>query len=164
MSLFTRALVLACGSDQSVASLRPCSLSCGTTVSGPSPPDSRARLCHCRASPICQLDPLPTERHRVHHRGDRPMQQLHCEIRARGLTGLTPTDWVQRATRALLSSSPSFILNLSPATKSPSRFTWAELTAVVVPCRQHRCGHGSWPGCLCVVSGMRVRPTQALKT
>jgi hypothetical protein len=71
------------------------------------------------------------------------MQQLRRKIRACGLTGLTPTDWVQRATRALLSSSPSFILNLSLATKSPSRFTWAELTAVVVPCQQHRCGRGS---------------------
>jgi hypothetical protein len=49
MSLFTRALVLACGSGQSVASLRPCSLSCGTTVSGPSRASALVRATAARA-------------------------------------------------------------------------------------------------------------------
>jgi hypothetical protein len=48
------------------------------------------------------------------------------------------------------------ILNLSPTTNSPSRFSRAELTTTVVPGWQHRCGRSSWPGCLCAVSGVRA--------
>jgi hypothetical protein len=41
---------------------------------------------------LCSLDPLLTERRQIHHREDRPMQQLSRKIRGRRQTGLTPLD------------------------------------------------------------------------
>jgi hypothetical protein len=67
------------------------------------------------------------------HRGDRPMQQLHHEIRGHGLTELTPSGLGTKGDPCT-SSSPSFILNLLPTTNSPPRFSRAELTVVVVLC------------------------------
>jgi hypothetical protein len=70
----------------------------------------------------------PTERHRVHRRGDRPMRQLCHEVGGHGLTGLTPqTGYKGRPVHFFLLLPPLFSTSRQPPIRRRDSHGWNSL-------------------------------------